>query len=92
VERAGVHEESVAGSDFVLVQARDVAVDEGHLDTGLADALLCALKGPADVVHSCDQPATLRQLDSPNRAAAAEVHGPAVRRGDAVLLAGDHSQ
>src|SRR5438552_13318274 len=54
-------------------QLRHVAVDDPHLDTGIADPFVRALQSLVGVVHASDLPATLRQLDTPDSASSTDV-------------------
>ena len=80
VKQAEVQQERVAGADGGGAELRHVALDESQLDAGFARPLTRAPERLGDGVDPRDLPATLRQLDRPDPAAAAEVeHGPVGR-------------
>ena len=76
-------------TDTRRLQGGDVAMDEAHLDAGLADPGAGALQGLLHKVDPRDLPAALRELDAPDPAARAEIQGRSEGRPAAGLLAGE---
>jgi len=63
---------------------------DSHIDADLSYPLSRALKRLLDDVHARDLPATLRQWDPPDTAAASEIECGTVRRLALALLALEH--
>jgi len=73
MERSGVQDQPEAMTNTRRLQGGDVAMDEAHLDAGLADPGAGALQGLLHTVDPRDLPAALRELDAPDPAARSEI-------------------
>jgi hypothetical protein len=78
VERSGVEHQHEAGADVSRPKVRHVAVDQPRVDAGLSDSVAPATQCLFDDVDAGHPPAPLGELDSPDRAAGADVESRAV--------------